>query len=42
MPLCEISGFLYCGVKMIGASQLCKKFMTENSERFKFKVVFHY
>jgi len=38
MPLCEISGFLYCGSKIIGASKLCQKFLVENSERFNYKI----
>ncbi|KAI6183218.1 PKS-AT domain-containing protein [Aphelenchoides bicaudatus] len=39
MPLCETSAYVYCGLKMMGASRLCKKFLEENSERFQFKIV---
>ncbi|CAD5211983.1 unnamed protein product [Bursaphelenchus okinawaensis] len=39
MPICEVSNFLYCGVKVVGASNECITYLKQNSERLKYKVI---
>ncbi|VDK65582.1 unnamed protein product [Anisakis simplex] len=37
-PICEIANFLFCGVKVVGASNTCLKFLEDNQERYAFQV----
>uniref|UniRef100_A0A0N5ANK8 PKS_AT domain-containing protein n=1 Tax=Syphacia muris TaxID=451379 RepID=A0A0N5ANK8_9BILA len=37
--LCEIANFLFCGVKVIGASKVCMDFLEQNQDRYGFKVL---
>jgi [acyl-carrier-protein] S-malonyltransferase len=38
-PICEVANYLFCGVKVIGASNTCMEFLESNADRFKFQVV---
>ncbi|KAH7727481.1 ADP-specific Phosphofructokinase/Glucokinase conserved region family protein [Aphelenchoides avenae] len=38
-PLCEVSNYLFSGVKVIGASNVCINFLESNADRYKFQVV---
>lgn len=38
MPLCEVANYLFCGVKVVGASDTCIRFLEANADRFKFQV----
>ncbi|GMS83989.1 hypothetical protein PENTCL1PPCAC_6164, partial [Pristionchus entomophagus] len=39
MDVCEIANHLLCGVKVIGASELCMKFLEEHANTYKFHFV---
>uniref|UniRef100_A0A914RLM9 Uncharacterized protein n=1 Tax=Parascaris equorum TaxID=6256 RepID=A0A914RLM9_PAREQ len=36
LALCEISNYLFCGAKVVGASATCLKFLEDNQERYAF------
>lgn len=40
LPVCEVANFLFSGVKVVGASETCMKFLYENQDRFAFRVSF--
>ncbi|VDD90918.1 unnamed protein product [Enterobius vermicularis] len=39
LPVCEVANFLFSGVKVVGASETCMKFLYENQDRFAFRIV---
>ncbi|EFO24382.1 hypothetical protein LOAG_04105 [Loa loa] len=39
LPLCEVANYLFCGVKVIGASENCINFLNNNQEKYVFQVV---
>ncbi|KAL3994811.1 ADP-specific Phosphofructokinase/Glucokinase conserved region family protein [Acanthocheilonema viteae] len=39
LPICEVANYLFCGVKVIGASENCIDFLNNNQEKYVFQVV---
>ncbi|KAK6033347.1 hypothetical protein OSTOST_00446 [Ostertagia ostertagi] len=39
MDICEVANYLFCGVRVVGASETCLRFLEENQEKYKFTVV---
>ncbi|XGW10278.1 hypothetical protein V3C99_012063 [Haemonchus contortus] len=39
MEVCQVASFLFCGVRVVGGSETCLKFLEENQEKYKFTVV---
>uniref|UniRef100_F1KZH2 Malonyl-CoA-acyl carrier protein transacylase n=1 Tax=Ascaris suum TaxID=6253 RepID=F1KZH2_ASCSU len=39
LALCEVSNYLFCGAKVVGASATCLQFLEDNQERYAFHVV---
>uniref|UniRef100_A0A0R3RPU5 PKS_AT domain-containing protein n=1 Tax=Elaeophora elaphi TaxID=1147741 RepID=A0A0R3RPU5_9BILA len=39
VSLCEVANYLFCGVKVIGASENCIDFLKSNQEKYVFQVV---
>ncbi|CAG9539390.1 unnamed protein product [Cercopithifilaria johnstoni] len=39
LPICEVANYLFCGVKVIGASENCIDFLNNNQEKYIFQVV---
>ncbi|GMT14247.1 hypothetical protein PFISCL1PPCAC_5544, partial [Pristionchus fissidentatus] len=39
MVVCEVANHLYCGVKVIGASETCMRFLEENANTYKYTFV---
>ncbi|GMR36221.1 hypothetical protein PMAYCL1PPCAC_06416, partial [Pristionchus mayeri] len=39
MDVCEVANHLYCGVKVVGASETCMKFLEESANTFKYTFV---
>ncbi|KHN75639.1 Malonyl-CoA-acyl carrier protein transacylase, mitochondrial [Toxocara canis] len=39
LPICEVANYLFRGVKVVGASATCLRFLVENQERFAFQVI---
>ncbi|VDK70219.1 unnamed protein product [Litomosoides sigmodontis] len=38
-PICEVANYLFCGVKVIGATENCIDFLNSNQEKYIFQVV---
>ncbi|PIO60055.1 hypothetical protein TELCIR_18465, partial [Teladorsagia circumcincta] len=36
MDICEIANYLFCGVRVVGASETCLRFLEENQQKYKF------
>lgn len=39
LDICEIANYLYCGVRVIGGSDTCLKFLEDNQERYNIQVL---
>ncbi|CAD6194428.1 unnamed protein product [Caenorhabditis auriculariae] len=39
LDVCEIANFLFCGVRVIGGSETCLKFLEEHQNEYQFQVV---
>uniref|UniRef100_A0A2K6VPX1 PKS_AT domain-containing protein n=1 Tax=Onchocerca volvulus TaxID=6282 RepID=A0A2K6VPX1_ONCVO len=39
LPICEVANYLFCGVKVIGASESCIDFLNNNQEKYIFQVI---
>ncbi|VDO25993.1 unnamed protein product [Onchocerca flexuosa] len=39
LPICEVANYLFCGVKVIGASESCIDFLNNNQEKYVFQVI---
>ncbi|ETN69812.1 hypothetical protein RB195_017238 [Necator americanus] len=39
MEVCEIANFLFCGVRVVGASETCMRYLEENQMRYNFTVL---
>lgn len=42
LALCEVSNYLFCGAKVVGASATCLQFLEDNQERYAFHVSFSF
>lgn len=40
MEICDIANYLYCGVRVIGATNLCLDYLEKHQNAYSFKVVF--
>lgn len=38
LPICEVANYLFCGVKVIGATENCIDFLNSNQEKYIFQV----
>ncbi|VDK60275.1 unnamed protein product [Cylicostephanus goldi] len=38
MEVCEIANYLFCGVRVVGASETCMRYLEENQKRYNFTV----
>ncbi|EFO96416.1 hypothetical protein CRE_22115 [Caenorhabditis remanei] len=39
LDICEIANYLYCGVRVIGGSETCLKFLEENQDKYNIQVL---
>ncbi|VDM97791.1 unnamed protein product [Thelazia callipaeda] len=39
LPICEIANYLFCGVKVVGASETSMQFLENNQEKYRFQIV---
>ncbi|VDN38663.1 unnamed protein product [Gongylonema pulchrum] len=39
LPICEVANYLFCGVKVVGASETCMQFLESTQEKYSFQVV---
>ncbi|MFH4975159.1 hypothetical protein AB6A40_001868 [Gnathostoma spinigerum] len=37
--ICDVANYLYCGLKVIGASETCIHYLTEHQEEYRFQVI---
>lgn len=42
MEVCEIANFLFCGVRVIGASETCMRYLEDNQKSYNFTVYIKY
>uniref|UniRef100_A0A915PPU9 HORMA domain-containing protein n=1 Tax=Setaria digitata TaxID=48799 RepID=A0A915PPU9_9BILA len=38
-PVCEVANYLFCGMKVIGATENCIRFLENNQEKYVFQIV---
>ncbi|CAJ0956077.1 unnamed protein product, partial [Mesorhabditis belari] len=39
VAVCEVANFLFCGVKVVGATETCLRFLEDNQQQYKFKIL---
>ncbi|CAI2347239.1 unnamed protein product [Caenorhabditis sp. 36 PRJEB53466] len=39
LDVCEVANYLYCGVRVVGGSETCLKFLEDNQEKYKIQVL---
>lgn len=39
LPICEVANYLYCGVRVIGGSETCLKFLEDNHAKYNIQIV---